>query len=127
MIKKLKNFLNENLKMDKIHEIAIEIFNLNYNNILNSEYEFCIGIYEKDQQLKTTKPIIGNDIEVDIPQFEGKLLALVHSHLDYLDLNLSKWDIEIGEDFANKNNEPFRIYIIGYDENYDLTMTYEEF
>lgn len=128
--KSISNIIRKNLmehlnKMDKVDEIASKIFSLNYHNILNSEDEFCIGIYEKNGDLHVSKPIIGTDVEVEIPEVDGIMLALVHTHFDGLEL--SSWDEEIGEDFAIKNQRPFRIYVIGFNEEDELVMTFEEF
>jgi hypothetical protein len=112
-------------KLKNVDEIANEIFRINYKNILNSEVEFCIGVYEKQGKLDTSKPIIGSDVEVEAPQVDGVLLDLVHTHSDGLDLSV--WDEEVGREYANKNKRPFRIYVIGYNEAGDIVMTYEDF
>ena len=121
MIDKVRNCnvsINESTiqnKLKNVDEIANEIFRINYENILNSEDEFCIGIYEKQGKLHTSKPIIGSDVEVEVPQVDGVLLALVHTHSDGLELSV--WDEEVGQEYANKNKRPFRIYVIGYNED----------
>jgi hypothetical protein len=124
---RLNEWLVENNinKMNDVDKVANKIFSINYNNILNSEDEFCIGIYEKNGKILTSNPIIGNDVEVEVPTVDGILLALVHTHFDGLELSV--WDEEIGQEYAKNNNQPFRIYVIGFNEDDDLVMTYEEF
>ncbi len=124
-MKYLKTFESFDIRKN-IDSIAQKIFKINYQNILTSEFEFCIGIYEKDGEILTSDPIIGNEVEVDIPKVNGTLLALVHTHIDS-EPELSSWDEEIGEEYSKKSGQPFRIYVIGFNEDDELIMTYEEF
>ena len=110
----------------RVNEKAAETFKLNVEQFVASENEFAVVLYVEGKKIVAGMPVAGDAQEVSVNVQVGRIpVAVVHSHPNG-SMETTDADDRFGEEMASKYGE-FRIYVIGYDEDNEVGMSYVDY